>query len=160
MISADRPFGILLYPYFEKAYEAVVGSPASSFKFLSEDTPFSTDKQTYGACVTYLFIVLSFKYLMRNQKPFSLTLLFRIHNLILTVVSIALFLLISEQFIPLILNQGFFYSVCSKHVWNQKIELLFYLNFLSKFMELADTMFMIARKKAFGKFFFDSKLTL
>ncbi|KAJ9083544.1 Fatty acyl-CoA elongase/Polyunsaturated fatty acid specific elongation enzyme [Entomophthora muscae] len=100
MISADRPFGILLYPYFEKAYEAVVGSPASSFKFVSKDTPFSTDKQTYGACLTYLIVVLSFRYLMRNQKPFSLTLLFRIHNLILTFISLALFLLISEQFIP------------------------------------------------------------
>lgn len=150
MISADRPFGVHLYPYFEKAYEVVVGQPASSFKYEQNVTLLSTNREVATVVVGFLTTIFSFQYVMHTRKPFSLTLFFRVHNFLLTLVSLGLFLLISEQFIPLIINHGFFYSVCDSKVWNQQIELLFYLNYMSKVAELGDTLFMVARKKPLG----------
>lgn len=38
----ETPFGVPLYPYFEKAYETVTGQPASAFEFTAGVTPLST----------------------------------------------------------------------------------------------------------------------
>jgi len=151
MISSERPFGVHLYPYFEKAYEFATGQSASSFKYQRNVTFLSTDREVATVVIGFLTTIFSFRYMMMHtQKPFSLIFLFRIHNFLLTFISLALFLLICEQFTPLILNEGFFYSLCSDKVWNQKIELLFYMNYLSKVMELVDTLFIVARKKPLG----------
>lgn len=40
--TPETPFGVPLYPIFEKAYEAVVGSPASKFEYVPNVTPLST----------------------------------------------------------------------------------------------------------------------
>lgn len=40
--TPETPFGLPLYPFFDKAYEAVVGEPASKFSYIPEVTPLST----------------------------------------------------------------------------------------------------------------------
>jgi hypothetical protein len=40
--TPETPFGLPLYPFFEKAYEAVVGESASKFRYIPEVTPLST----------------------------------------------------------------------------------------------------------------------
>ena len=40
--SQETPFGLRLYPYFEKAYQQVTGQNASDFIFTPGVTPFST----------------------------------------------------------------------------------------------------------------------
>lgn len=40
--TPETPFGLPLYPFFEKAYEAVVGEPASKFRYIPSVTPLST----------------------------------------------------------------------------------------------------------------------
>lgn len=47
-MSLDRPFGIYLHNYFDTAYQAVVGKPASSFRYIQGQTPLS-DNST-GTC--------------------------------------------------------------------------------------------------------------
>lgn len=40
--TPETPFGLPLYPYFEKAFEAVTGTPASKFEYVPSVTPLST----------------------------------------------------------------------------------------------------------------------
>lgn len=40
--TPETPFGVPLYPIFEKAYEAVTGVPASKFEYTPSVTPLST----------------------------------------------------------------------------------------------------------------------
>lgn len=40
--SIDRPFGIYLYEYFDKAYTSLIGNSATEFTFVQGYTPFST----------------------------------------------------------------------------------------------------------------------
>lgn len=41
-VSAERPFGIYLFEYFDRAYTSVVGKSATEFTFTQGYTPFST----------------------------------------------------------------------------------------------------------------------
>lgn len=41
-VSAERPFGIYLFDYFDKAYTSVVGKSATEFTFTQGYTPLST----------------------------------------------------------------------------------------------------------------------
>jgi hypothetical protein len=40
--SIDRPFGIYLYDYFDKAYTTLIGKSATEFTFVQGYTPLST----------------------------------------------------------------------------------------------------------------------
>lgn len=40
--TPEQPFGLPLYPIFEKAFEATVGFPASKFQYVPQVTPLST----------------------------------------------------------------------------------------------------------------------
>lgn len=40
--SPETPFGLPLYPLFEKAYEAALGQKASNFRYIQGVTPLST----------------------------------------------------------------------------------------------------------------------
>lgn len=40
--TPETPFGVPLYPIFEKAYESITGVPASNFRYEPNVTPLST----------------------------------------------------------------------------------------------------------------------
>lgn len=40
--SAERPFGVYLFNYFDKAYTSIVGKSATEFTFTQGYTPLST----------------------------------------------------------------------------------------------------------------------
>jgi fatty acid elongase 3 len=40
--TPEQPFGLPLYPIFEKAFEATVGFPASKFEYVPQVSPLST----------------------------------------------------------------------------------------------------------------------
>lgn len=52
-----------------------------------------------------------------------------------------------EQLVPLMWHRGMHFTMCSPSAYTQKLELLYYLNYLMKYWELADTMFMVLKKK-------------
>ncbi|KAI8367471.1 GNS1/SUR4 family-domain-containing protein [Radiomyces spectabilis] len=145
--SPETPFGIALYPYFEKVYEAVVGKPASSFSFTPGVTPLSTVNEVVASCITYFVVIFGGRYLMTQFPPFRLQALFQLHNFLLTIVSGILLVLMVEQIFPKIYHHGFLYAVCSNDAWTQPLELLYYLNYLVKYWELIDTVFLVAKKK-------------
>jgi len=146
--SIDQPFGLKLYPYFEKVYQIVVGRPAATFVFTPGVTPLSTNKEVFAACVVYLVCIFGTRHLMKAvNQPIPLKGLFMLHNVLLTASSLALLLLFIEQLTPIIAHHGLFYAVCSDAAWNKPLELLYYLNYLVKYWELADTMFLALKKK-------------
>ncbi|EGO60588.1 hypothetical protein NEUTE1DRAFT_75853 [Neurospora tetrasperma FGSC 2508] len=146
--TLDRPFGIHLWPIFSKAFEAVVGYPAEDFRFVPGQTPMSTLKETSIFIVIYYTIIFGGRELMRNREPFKLRTLFLIHNFYLTAISAILLALFIEQLLPIVVRGGIFHAIC--HIdggWTQPLVVLYYLNYLTKYLELLDTCFLFLKKK-------------
>ncbi|KAL4804962.1 GNS1/SUR4 family-domain-containing protein [Aspergillus unguis] len=146
--SVERPFGIELWPIFDKAFEAVMGYPASKFEFVEGKTPMSTLPETAVMLVVYYITIFGGRELMKNRPAFKLTTLFMIHNFILAAVSAILLALFVEQLLPTLWNHGVFYTICDhRGGWTQPLIVLYYLNYLNKYLEFLDTVFLFLKKK-------------
>ncbi|KAK9768399.1 Fatty acyl-CoA elongase/Polyunsaturated fatty acid specific elongation enzyme [Basidiobolus ranarum] len=147
MWNPERPFGISFEPMFGKLYEAVTGHPHTEFRFVEGETLFSTNTEVAVTCILYLTIIFGGQYLLKNRKPFKLDLLFKLHNIFLTLISLGLLVLILENIIPIYARGGLLYAICDDSAWTQRLELLYYLNYLVKYYELVDTIFLVMKKK-------------
>lgn len=146
--TLDRPFGVKLWPIFSKCFEQVVGYPAEDFRFVPGETPISDLKTCSIILVSYYIIIFGGRELMRNREPFKLSFLFKVHNFYLTAISGILLALFAEQLIPTVWRHGLFYAICDHEGgWTQPLVLLYYLNYLTKFLELIDTCFLFLKKK-------------
>lgn len=111
-------------------------------------------KKVVISCAVYFLVIFGGQRLLRQLpafKPQVLKIPFQIHNALLTVVSGALLMLVVEQALPKYRAHGFFYTVCSPQAWDQKTELIYYMNYLVKYWELLDTVFLVLKKKKLGK---------
>jgi len=151
--SLDRPFGIYFYDYFEQAYALVTGKNPNDFAFTQGVTPLSTRYEVVIACITYFATIFGGQLLMKNRPNIKLNFIFQVHNFLLTSSSLALLILFTEQLIPIVFRNGIFYSVCHDDAWTQRLELLYYLNYLVKYWELIDTIFLVLRKKPLGELY-------
>ncbi|CAN6672260.1 fatty acid elongase 2 [Trichomonascus vanleenenianus] len=147
--TLDRPFGIYLWSVFDYASEKILGSPASAFKFVKDDPslPFSSTYQVVAAIVTYYIVIFGGREVLRCAPVIKLNWLFRLHNFALTVISFTLLILLVEQLIPILVRHGLLYAICNSGSWTQPIVTLYYLNYLTKYYELFDTVFLVLRKK-------------
>lgn len=129
--SIDRPFGIELWPIFDKAYEAVMGYPASQFEFVEGKTPMSTLQETAVMLIVYYLTIFGGREFMKNRPAYKLTTLFMIHNFVLTAVSGILLALFVEQLLPTLWYRGVFYSICDHGGgWTQPLIVLYYVSVL------------------------------
>jgi fatty acid elongase 3 len=171
--SLDRPFGLQLWPIFEKSYEAILGYKPQDFRFVSGVTALSTFKATALMLLSYYIIIFSGRELMRSRAPFKLSLLFKVHNFYLTAISGTLLALFAEQLIPIVARNGVFFAICDHQGgWTDKLVILYYvcaglpqslwtwlmnqLNYLTKFVELIDTCFLFLKKKPLSVHFYES----
>ncbi|KAG0005797.1 hypothetical protein BGZ80_004042 [Entomortierella chlamydospora] len=145
--SVDQPFGIKLDDYFSQAYELVTGKSIDSFAFQEGVTPLSTQKEVAMWTITYFIVIFGGRQIMKTQEAFKLKHLFIFHNFLLTVASGALLMLFIENLTPMLARQGLFFAICDNGAWTQRLELLYYLNYLVKYWELADTVFLVLKKK-------------
>ncbi|RDW92651.1 hypothetical protein BP5796_02045 [Coleophoma crateriformis] len=142
--SSSRP----LWAAFNTLSGFIAPSPASEFAFIPGNTPMSTFKQTAIAMVAYYIVILGGRELMRNRPAFKLNTLFMAHNLGLTIISGGLLTLFLEQLVPTLWERGVYHSVCYKEAgWTQPLVMLYYLNYLTKYLEFVDTCFLVLRKK-------------
>ncbi len=170
--TLDRPFCIHLWPIFDKAWEALLGYPASDFRFQANVTPMSTLRDTGIFIVIYYAIIFGGRELMRNREPYTLKTLFLIHNFYLTAISGILLALFVEELLPTVVRKGVFYAICDRDGgWTQPLVVLYYvcpslahplpmcrprltirqLNYLTKYLELLDTVFLFLKKKPLSK---------
>ncbi|KOS18634.1 putative elongation of fatty acids protein 1 [Escovopsis weberi] len=146
--TLDRPFGIHLWPIFDKAWTAVVGSPVSEFEFVPFETPMSTLKASAIFVVVYYAIIFGGREWMRNREPFRLKAIFLIHNFYLTTISGILLALFIEQLLPTVVRHGIFHAICDhRGGFTQPLVVLYYINYLTKYLELLDTVFLFLKKK-------------
>jgi len=140
---------ILISPWslLDKAWTPLMGYSANEFDFVPGETPLSTFREAAIFIGLYYLVIFGGRELMRNREPFKLANLFIIHNLYLTVISGALLVLYLEQLIPSLWNYGFYNNICGSPGWTQPLVLLYYLNYLTKYLEFLDTVFLFLKKK-------------
>ncbi|KAF9003134.1 hypothetical protein BGZ52_009489, partial [Haplosporangium bisporale] len=145
--SLDQPFGIKLDTYFAQGYELVTGKSIDSFAFQVGVTPLSTQYEVVMWTITYFIVIFGGRQIMKSQEAFKLKPLFILHNFLLTIASGTLLVLFIENLVPILARHGLFYAICHQSAWTQRLELLYYLNYLVKYWELADTVFLVLKKK-------------
>ncbi|KAK1993355.1 GNS1/SUR4 family protein [Colletotrichum falcatum] len=132
---------------FDKVFTSIMGYPAEDFEFVRGRTPFSTMGEAVGMAVLYLVVIFGGREVMRNRKPVELNTLFKIHNLFLSLLSGALLVLFVEQLVPSLWRGGLYENICGASGWTQPLVLLYYVNYLTKYYELIDTVFLMVKKK-------------
>lgn len=146
--TIDRPFGVELWPLFDKAYTALMGYHPDEFDFQPRVTPMSTLKESSFTIIAWYIVIFGGRELMRNRPAFKLNALFMIHNFYLTAISGILLALFIEQLVPTLYNKGIFYAICDANGgWTPPLVTLYYLNYLTKYLELLDTVFLVLKKK-------------
>jgi len=126
--SIERPFGVHLWPIFDKAFTTLMGYHPQDFAFEPRVTPMSTLKQTAIMITLYYTVIFGGRELMRNRPAFKLNGLFMIHNFYLTSISAILLVLFTEQLIPTVYEHGIFYAICDvKGGWTPPLVILYYV---------------------------------
>lgn len=149
--SVETPFLVPLWPLFDRAVATVTAGRfvPSEFIFVPGETFMSTLPVVAAAISIYYVVIFGGDYIFKkfNIKPFVLNGLFQVHNLVLTTLSLTLLTLMSEQLIPMIWKHGLFYAICDLAAWTQPLVTLYYLNYLTKFCEFIDTVFLVVKQK-------------
>lgn len=126
--TLDHPFGLELWPIFEKVFISLKGYKPQDFRFEQGETPMSTLRATITMLVSYYIIIFGGRELMRGREPFKLNGLFKIHNFYLTAISGVLLALFLEQLIPTIVRGGIFHAICEyEGGWTDKLVILYYV---------------------------------
>lgn len=134
-------------PLFDEFWLKVTGSRASNFLFVVGETPLSTWTEVIVGITAYYVIILGGRAAMSGQKAMTLNFLFQVHNIMLTILSLVLWMLLFEQIFPILVKHGVFYAICNKASWSQPVVFVYYLNYITKYIELLDTVFLVLKKK-------------
>ncbi|TDL28434.1 GNS1/SUR4 membrane protein [Rickenella mellea] len=110
-------------------------------------TPLSTPTSVVTALITYLAVVFGLREVMKSQKPQKLQFLFQAHNIILSIGSGILLVLMVEEVAPILFKGGLFYAICHDDAWTERLEFYYMINYYIKYVELLDTVFLAMKKK-------------
>ena len=116
--------------------------------YVQGKTPLSTTPSVVAALVTYLVVVFGLRFIMQSQDPLKLRFLFQLHNLILSVGSGVLLVLMVEEVAPIVWKNGLFYAICNENAWTpvspfrQREHLEFLTRFLGFGVLLYDKLFL------------------
>ncbi|MCJ1233114.1 hypothetical protein MMC14_001069 [Varicellaria rhodocarpa] len=141
------PLSVSPWKVFDNAWTSVTGYPAEDFRFIPGKTLMSTFNETALVLIAYYTIIIGGRELMRDRPAFKLNGLFLVHNFYLTAISGALLALFVQQLVPTLWNQGLYDSICGGGGWTNQLNTLYYLNYLTKYLELLDTVFLFLKKK-------------
>lgn len=148
--TLDRPFfNINLWEIFDESISQLTMAKfiPSKFQFIAGELPLSTFPPVAAAIFTYYLVIFGGRAILKNTKPLKLNCLFQLHNLILTTLSLVLLILMLEQLIPMITRNGLYFAICDIGAWTQPMVTLYYLNYMIKFIEFIDTIFLVLKHK-------------
>jgi len=118
--------------------------------FFSETTlPFSSSFEVFMMLVLYLSMIFAMNEWMRYRKsPSFINRFFTVHNYFLCGVSLLLFISLFSKIIPIVYKRGIIWTMCSAElVEDPTLQVLYYVNYLLKFYELIDTLFLVIKKR-------------
>jgi fatty acid elongase 3 len=87
--------------------------------YVRGETPLSTTPSVLTALASYLAVIFGVQAIMKNQPAQKLTPLFRVHNMFLSAGSLLLLVLMLEETLPNVWNNGVFYAICSDDSWTR-----------------------------------------
>ncbi|CAL9736371.1 elongation of fatty acids protein 2 [Monosporozyma servazzii] len=148
--NIERPFfNISLWNHFDKITTFVTNGKfvPSEFEFVQGKLPLSDLHHVAIAIALYYIIIFGGRAVLRPFKPFKLNALFQIHNLVLTSISFLVLILMVEQLIPMIAKNGLYYCICNIGAWTQPMVTLYYMNYIIKYIEFIDTLFLVLKHK-------------
>jgi fatty acid elongase 2 len=119
------------------------------FVFVENETFLSTFPPVAVAIVTYYTVIFGGQAIFRKYDltAWKLNFLFQFHNFLLTVISGTLLVLMVEQLIPIIYQHGLFHAICNANAWTPRLVTLYYLNYMTKYLEFVDTVFLVVKRK-------------
>ncbi|OAV92803.1 hypothetical protein, variant [Puccinia triticina 1-1 BBBD Race 1] len=129
----------ILWELSTKLFAQLPPVPSHFTQWEPPQSPLSTYSGVFAAIVTYLSIIFG----GQQFKP-----LFMLHNILLSLGSLWLLLLMIEQVAPIVYNHGVFYSICHVNSWTPQLVTLYMINYYFKYWELLDTCFLVAKKKS------------
>ncbi|KAH9486934.1 Putative elongation of fatty acids protein 1 [Psilocybe cubensis] len=121
--------------------------PVHLYSYVEGTTPLSTTKTVTTTLISYLVIIFGIQALMKDKKPLKLTTLFQIHNVLLSSGSLLLLVLMLEEIVPNIWNNGIHHALCASESWTPRMEFYYMINYYFKYIELLDTVFLALKKK-------------
>jgi len=144
----------MLDEIFSRFFIIIFGWKPEEFRFRlpngdpNPSVPMSQFWTTVSMTIGYYIMILILQQYMKNRKPYQLKPLFALHNGMLSFLSLLLLLAIIEVLIPL-WTGGLWYSICTFDIFPNyyKLDLLYYINYLFKYYELLDTVFLLLSKK-------------
>ncbi|KAI9791842.1 MAG: hypothetical protein M1816_003387 [Peltula sp. TS41687] len=137
-----------LWNGFEKLWSSTMSYPIKDFAFTPGKTPMATLAESTSMIALYYVVIFGGREIMRKRPAFELKMPFMIHNFYLTIISASLLALFVGQLAPTLLSEGVYCSVCNKAAgWTNGLEVLYYLNYLTKYLEFIDTVFLVLKKK-------------
>ncbi|KIM32687.1 hypothetical protein M408DRAFT_326445 [Serendipita vermifera MAFF 305830] len=112
-------------------------------------TPLSTTPVVLSVMVGYLTLIFSIRAWMNatGRPPYVLNTLFRAHNIILSVGSGLLLVLMAEEIGPVVLKRGLRGAICDPEAWTPRMEFYYIINYFIKYYELIDTVFLALKRK-------------
>lgn len=148
--TLEKPFfNISLWENFDTLVTIITQGKfvPHEFEFIEGKLPLSTLNQVIGAILTYYIVIFGGREVLRGSQPFKLNGLFQLHNLILTSVSLLILLLMLEQLLPMLVKHGLYYAICDIGAWTQPMVTLYYMNYVVKYIEFIDTLFLVLKHK-------------
>lgn len=148
--TIDRPFfNIYLWDYFNRAVDWATGGSfqPENFEFAVGKQPLSEPRPVLLFIVAYYVVIFGGRSLLKSYKPLKLTFISQIHNLMLTSVSFLWLVLMLEQMVPIVYRHGLYFAICNVRSWTQPMETLYYFNYMTKFVEFADTVLMVLKHR-------------
>ncbi|KAG6813788.1 hypothetical protein H0H92_007200 [Tricholoma furcatifolium] len=124
-----------------------ISLPRHLSSYVPGETPLSTTPVVVTTLIGYLAVIFGLQAIMKNKQAYKLTPLFQAHNVILSSGSLLLLVLMLEEIVPIIWNDGVFNAICAEKSWTPRMEFYYMINYYFKYLELFDTVFLALKKK-------------
>jgi fatty acid elongase 3 len=133
-----------------------VGINLNKWTYKPNSHLFSSQESVIMGVILYFSVIFGLQRWMKFRQALTLKWLFVVHNVILVVVSAVLLWSFVEVLGPMIWQHGWYYAFCHEEAFHPQLEWLYYANYLVKWYELLDTVFLVLKKKPLGTFVFSN----